>query len=190
MGKIIRNGITYSGGSSGGNCTVRYVNNESDADYDYIQVKNADGTWKNWEYAALDGVYIVKDGVWNTKYTFKAYKDTTTQTITSDARGLKFARLSNSTTGAYMMSDDSFDVTNYSKIKFTIASFSCSSNGAAYAGLYPTNVANNLAVQRTFSNNVTEYEVDISELNGELYLGFVFPINTPTTIVFSDIHFE
>ena len=162
--------------------SVRYVSDESDANYDWVQVKNANGDWENWKFGNLDGLFIVRNSVWNTDYSFKLNGDTT-QTVKQADNGLFMEKKSNSTNGN-IESNDTFNASLFSKFKFVVSEFNADvySYLAIYSG---TNLTSQIIINKT-----GEYEADLSSVSGNVTIRVVMPINKYGKIVFSDMYFE
>lgn len=61
----VTDGQSSGGGNSGGTGEVymRYVNDPNDENFDYIQVRTAEGDWENYKKAYLERQWLVQDGL-------------------------------------------------------------------------------------------------------------------------------
>ena len=71
MGSIIKNGILYAGGG-GDASTVRYVSDEANENFDWLQVQDAEGNWVNFQRAYTQQYNLYVNG--ENGGEFSAYK--------------------------------------------------------------------------------------------------------------------
>jgi hypothetical protein len=97
------------------NATVRYVSDEADENFDWIQVQDADGNWVNSHRAYTTRYWLVKNGT--NKANFKYTGTNTTNSITS-GENLRLSITTNpdivQASGIWI--SDSIDFTNYDKL--------------------------------------------------------------------------
>ena len=168
---------------AGDESTVRYVSDESDANFDWVQVKNADGNWENWKLGNLNGLYVIRNGVLSDEFVFSAYNDK--QMYVEQNNGyVTFNKLKSSIAGALICSG--IDFTPYTKFKFTVAESTDQNNYVAICG----NTTTGDLKSQTLTPSAKEYEVDISAISGVHYITVVLPLNKLGEISITDMHFE
>ena len=122
MGLIMKNGIPYGGGGSGGNsASSRFIKDSTDENFGWIQCKDADGNWVNWIQAEKNGVLFSANNnaaefQATTTYGYHYYLDPSIVTV-GDVLTLKpddSATLGNSK--SFVMMSKKIDVTDYSKL--------------------------------------------------------------------------
>lgn len=171
-----------------GDGTVRYVNDTADENYDYIQLKKADGTWVNWDRGNVNGYALYEDGY--NGGSFNAYAGSivyasgeepnveygNTMNISLETDGLK--------TGSVL--SKIIDLTNYNTITLSHVSNCSSNNEGCQAQLFVTNtkeskmtpLASTYIVQRgqqgDSSGTIT---LDVSSINEECYIGIYVALN-------------
>ena len=163
--------------------TVRYVSDESDANYDWVQVKDADGNWVNWKTGNLSGLYVIKNGQLMDGYSFTGYNDTN-QSVVQNADSVTFKKPNTTKTGGLM--SNGIDVTKYTKFKFTVSALSDTNS---YVAIFGTNAMGDLKAQ-ILTPSAKEYEADLSNVSGVIYIGVVMAINGVRTVTMTDMHFE
>ena len=163
--------------------TVRYVSDESDADYDWVQVKDANGNWVNWKTGNLSGLYVIKKGQLIDGYSFAGYNDTN-QSVVQNSDSVTFKKPNTTKTGGLM--SNGIDVTKYTKFKFTVSALSDTNS---YVAIFGTNAMGELKTQ-ILTPSAKTYEADLSNVSGVIYIGVVMSINGSRTITMTDMHFE
>ena len=177
--------------------TVRYVNDESDENYGWVQYKEADGTWVNWKNLSFDISDIIKDGELNEDYTFKSLcLGANPVTITQETGCVSFSHTSDNNMG-FVCTEQSIGATNFTKCKFTVVSALSANTSNVYGfGLCTKNdsvsgISGSIVATKSISSSgLLEYEVDISNVNGDVYVYFNTPKNITGTLKISDLHFE
>ena len=99
-----------------GDGTVRYVNDTSDENYDYIQLKKSDGTWVNFERAYVERKYLIKDGVDNANFAYTGPDSVTSEIIPGDTLIFKATTSVAGSTTDITWDSDLVNLSNYSKI--------------------------------------------------------------------------
>ena len=163
--------------------SVRYVSDESDANYDWVQVKNASGEWENWKLGNLNGLYVIRNGVLSDEFVFSAYNHKQMYVEQNDGY-VTFHKPSSSTTGTLVCSG--IDFTPYTKFKFTVTESTDQYNYVAICG----NTTTGDLKSQTLTPSAKEYEVDISTISGVNYITISLPINKLGRLSITDMHFE
>lgn len=163
--------------------TVRYVSDESDADYDWVQVKDADGSWVNWMMGNLNGLYVIRKGVLSDEFVFSAYNHKQMYVEQNDGY-VTFNKPNANLTGALVCSG--IDFTPYTKFKFTVTESTDQYNYVAICG--NTNTGD--LKSQTLTPSAKEYEVNISNISGVNYIIIVLSTNKLGRLSMTDMHFE
>lgn len=194
MGKIIRNGITYGGGSgSGSDGTVRYVNNESDANFDWIQVKDANGEWINVQRAYTQRYELYTNHTNHAEFTSHAVTSGASSlyvcheaSLTEVENGLQM-ELGNYAVNQFSVGcviSKTIDLTRFKTLKFDYHAWgggNDSANSDTYIFLFISRsnktgfeplVRQDLFNYKNTGEQEKEVTVDISSLSGECYIGF------------------
>lgn len=152
MAIIIRNGIEYAGGGSGGieitqadyNALGDKVKTDGvtyfiiDPDEEQSFAENCKiryneendtvetfvgGEWVKWKIGGYTKPYVVREGVYDPNYPFKIYSETGVGEYTIDQKE-NFVRLTiKNGNHCYVVVDREFDFSKYSALKFSIKSF-------------------------------------------------------------------
>ena len=171
--------------------SVRYVSDESDANFDWIQVKDANGEWINIQRAYTQRYELYMNHINNAEFKSSAitvlsgthyvcYEPTITQT----ENGL-YMYVGNKAVGQYACGcviSKAIDLSRFNTLKFNHTSLG-SGNGASgetYAFLFISNsnksgssplVRYDLFNHYNNNNQSGEVTIDISALSGECYIG-------------------
>ena len=185
MGKIIRNGIEYAGDGGGGVTTTRFVKDASDPNYGWIQYKDENGDWVNWECVNETKKYLIHGGVMSDICSFTAYGDTG-QTITKGDKGIVFTKPNNSTHG-YFDTDFLYDMSKYSKLVFVVSEFN--SVYGTYMALSKTIGSTNVTSQKLF-DAVGTHEIDLTSVNDKCCIMLCMPNNGARSVTITDMYLE
>lgn len=162
-----------SGGSGSGDSTIRYVNDESDSNFDWIQVKNSDGTWLNWKraYIANADVYLFYDGDEFADITGGFARYSGEGTITNDGAYLQIVGKQNTSQGttSYYGTNEIIDLSAFSSIEVVFsADLTKGSANAISFGVSATKGGEFASVQNyTWNNNYTNETsvIDVSNID-------------------------
>lgn len=200
------NSLPYAVGAD--DTTIRYVNDENDENHTWIQVKDNDGTWKNWKQTYLGrydlyvagenaGQFTTFAGTWNL-YTSAIKAPTVTFNPTLDVT------LSSATTGAYtrgcVIMANPIDLSDFSVLRFTFSGSTSSNATGSTAGTSSETGASvfitankeermtPVVSQDFFKANISnkplneECILDISSLSGEYYIVFLMRAYDHSTV--------
>ena len=183
--------LNLSGGNTGAG-NIRYVNDESDVNFDWIQVKDANGDWINILRAYTQRYELYMNHNNNAEFKSSAITGLTggyvcyEPTIAQTEDGLQMS-FGNKPTGQYACGcviSKSIDLSRFKTLKFYHNSYGNTSGGASgetYAYLFISNsdktgfstlVRHDLFKLTTNNNQSGEVTIDISSLSGECYIGF------------------
>ena len=186
MGIIVKNGILYTGGS-GGDDAFRYVNDENDENYGWVQCQLADGTWVNLEYLKMGDLYVngYNGGKFETyagsEYNIYDYTCFEPMVTFGDSMVVSLDTIYQSTYGNGCVISKKIDLTKYSKITFD---YECNSGvkestfGVRFfiSTIKQPIMVNNRVVTKVLLDNALtssgSAEIDISSIMGDHYLGF------------------
>ena len=183
MGSIIKNGILYAGGG-GDASTVRYVSDEANENFDWLQVQDAEGNWVNFQRAYTQQYNLYVNG--ENGGEFSAYKGGISQGLRiepkltfDDGMNIVLTATTQQQFHAGSVISKKIDLSRFKTLKFT---HSCSTNGGAHANrtvavFITTEKAESMSAttSRFLLQNATtsngNVEIDLSNLNGEYYIG-------------------
>lgn len=208
MGIVMLNGELYGGG---GKSTTRFISDVNDENYGWIQYKDENGEWVNWNYLLETEKWLYTEG--QNLGEFSAYAGTVhgyshsgnlfaptvtfgeSMTITQTQFGSESSGATHGV-GAGCVISKSFDLTNFSKLTLH-HSTSCNDTdgGITYVKVA---IVSSKASKMTASASVTllsavsqtsasgDVELDISSLKGEYYIAIDIEnyLNTkPKTVI-------
>lgn len=192
------------------NATVRYVSDEADENFDWIQVQDAEGNWVNHEFVGLGTAWLYHNGTNHAEFgkyegaisTYGNYSGTDDLIVTF---GEDLVVATSGTSAGAMFSESvmskAIDVTNYSKLKFSHRTVADASSEYNKVGIFLTQVLEGtmtataeevlLASGTSASGDV---EIDISSLSGTYYVGICIKSNINNqgqiTVTITDPYFE
>lgn len=181
-----------------GGANVRYVSDEANADFDWIQVQDAEGNWVN-SYRA----YVQRRDLYMSTANeggFVAYNGSdvsvayaTSLPSVTFGTAMKFsASNSNGTMGSSVISD-LIDLSRFKKIKLhhkSTLSNTYSTNDLTYVSVFVTSakqqymgnkiVASQKLIVNKAGTSDLDAELDISTIEGEYYIGICCHVNAGT----------
>lgn len=191
MGKIIRNGNELKGSS--GITTTRFVNDTSDENYGWIQVKDENGEWVNYKFAIDTTAWLYHDGTNHAEFekyegAISSYGVYTSMDDLIVTFGEDLVVATSGTNEGAMFSETvmskAIDVTNYSKLKFSHNTVADQASEYNKVGVFLTQVLESsmtAAAEKVLLTSETssagEVEIDISSLSGEYYVGICIKSN-------------
>ena len=190
------------------NATVRFVNDESDENHTWVQVKDNDGTWKNWKQTYLGRYNLYVAGENAGQFTaFKGTSNAYTSAIkepTVTFNNTLDVTLSSAATGAYtrgcVIMAQPIDLSDFSVLRFTFSGSTASTAQGSTAGTSAetgvsvfitskkeekmTPVAQQDFFKANISNKPSNEEcvLDVSSLNGEYYVVFLMKAYDHSTV--------
>lgn len=188
--------------------TIRYVNDESDENFGWIQVKDAEGEWTNYRFAGINDKYVWMDGVDNGD--FVGYAGSTTNNgnpnIAEEAEVIKGEELLtvqfSSAVKVGSAVTRAYDVTSYTSLVFSYTTFASIANGSTKVYVFLTKELKRemtpdvefIAMQNDTGKTATQ-TLDISNLSGMYYIGIALTNNDltnkkPAGISISEMYFE
>jgi len=164
---------TSGGGGGGGDSTMRYVNDESDSNFDWIQVKNADGTWVNWKRAYISDtdIYLFFEGDEFADITGGFARYNGEGSITNDGAYLQIVGKQNTSQGttSYYGTEELIDLSLFNSIEVVFsANLTAGSYNAISFGVSSAKGGEFASVQNyTWNNNYTNEKsiIDVSNID-------------------------
>lgn len=165
--------------ASGENIGVRYISDETDPNFDYIQVRTSEGNWKNYKKAYLERQWLVQDGLNRAGLKLVSSDlDRGTLTQTEDFLVLYSGLYNDAKAHTTQFSfEETLDFTNYDKLVFEQSStFPANSNDydngitVGVKDIY----GNVLASQRGYNGTPTYAEDIILDVSNISEVGSVF----------------
>ncbi len=190
--------------SGGDEATVRYVSNEADENFGWVQYLDANGTWVNWEQAVMTNypLYMssANEGGFALYQTHINNGTTYSELTFADKMTLKHKRGGVSITKAY---SECVDITRYSTLYFDYSTqISGSTGGYSYVLLVVDKNKHNSAYKsandynlqadtmlsyqllpfNSASKSQNGVQIDVSNIIGECYVGIVILSNVDSGI--------
>ena len=165
------------------NATVRYVSDEADENFGWVQTKDVNGNWVNWKYGVGTATYLILKGAMSDICSFTKYGDAG-QTITKGDKGIVFTKPNNSTHG-YFDTDALYDMSKYSKLVFVVSEFN--SVTGAYVALMGSIGATSPLYSQKLIDRVGTYEVDLTSINAKCCVMVCLPSGS---VAISDMYLE
>lgn len=211
MGKIIRNGVIYSGGGSG-STTTRFVQDTSDENYGWIQYKDENGDWVNWVQTDAGTAWLYHDG--RNYGEFSAYKGMISgytnegvldyaniSVIEGDNLTVQFDGTSSGAMAVGSAISKLYDLTDYSKFIFEYECSAYASNEYNKIAVFITQAKKTsmtpLAEQvlmTTGTSKSGKVELDIGSIEGEYYIAICLLSNInargPLSVTLIDPYLE
>ena len=184
-------------GGGGDVSTVRYVSDEADENFDWVQVKDAEGNWINDHraYTQRRDLYMTSANEGN----FEAYAGNISgstvssrlPTLTLGSEMVVTLSLSNNEMGQGVAISDLIDLSRYKTIHLNHASTSSTSNISAFVKLFVTNAKSpkmtSLALVELLKGGATKNNgdiiLDVSAIEGECYIGIEVGANSSGGVV-------
>ena len=201
MGKIMKNGRSYTYTSAP--TTTRFVSDPNNENYGWIQYKDENGEWVNWERAEINSKCVVKDGIYNDEYSFtnrggSGNTTTITESVTQNMRYVSFTSSTTNGNGtAIFISDQVFDLSKYSKLVLNVTNAVYGSDSASQPwpviGFTSAATSVNKLVE-LIVNSKGNKEIDLTNVNStNAYLYFSMycgDTGKRPTIAVSDLYLE
>lgn len=164
--------------------TMRFIVDPTDENFGLIQYKNGD-EWVDYERLYIgDGLFVVENGVFDTKYNLTNVGNNPLA-YEQQADGFKIYSTQTGSTGYYVMKP-AIDFSKFSKLKITVSAL------GETTAQYPHRIgitSDSTKIEKlgeiTYTNQIGVVELDLSEINSEAYL--YFGVFQSVYITFSEI---
>lgn len=187
MGKIMKNGRSYTYASAP--TTTRFVSDPNNENYGWIQYKDENGEWVNYEQAIRSGVLFSANNnaaefVATEEYSSFYYTDPSILTVGETLVLKPDDSKTMETSHAFVMMSKKIDVTDYSKIVMKHTTILPQAGNANWAGIFVTDALTAKVPTRLtplaqiyyMSTDIPKQsssepvELDISSISGTVYI--------------------
>ena len=174
--------------SGGDEATVRYVSNEADENFGWVQYLDANGTWVNWEQAVMTNYPLYTSDANEGKFEAYAGKMSGSSGNTTKAPTVSFGTTMDVSFSTPNYGDnfvgcaisELVDLSKFSKLRFqhiTTKNIHANSQGAVKVYITTTKGSTMTAVTSRELNGSGDIEIDISSVNGKCHIAVEVFIN-------------